>query len=121
MSSSAAVVWKVQLLALLFSLSLSWNLLFQESLRIRLIEHAEVRNFANRRCTRRSPDVTVVWLLFVLSCVANSAWLILFHYEPFLLTIVAIVTLLLLLIAICLCLDIGNSVVPRAARWLINI
>ena len=38
--------------------------------------------------------------LFVLSCIANIAWLFFWHYEQFILTIFAMLALLLLLIAI---------------------
>jgi len=41
-----------------------------------------------------------VGYLFVLSCLANAAWLFSWHYELFALTLIAMVALLLLLIAI---------------------
>jgi len=46
--------------------------------------------------------------LFALSSIANSAWLLAWHYEQFLLSVVFMVTLLLTLIAIYLRLDIGR-------------
>ena len=49
---------------------------------------------------RENPRLRRVGALFELSCVANVAWLFLWHYEVFALTVVAMVTLLLSLIAI---------------------
>jgi hypothetical protein len=62
-----------------------------------------------------------VGYLFALSCVANLAWIFLWHYEIFSLTIVAMVALLLLLIAIYLRLGIGRTSVPTAERWLVRV
>jgi tryptophan-rich sensory protein len=59
--------------------------------------------------------------LFVLSCIANSTWLFLFHYEYFPLTMVAMVLLLLLLIAIYLRLDIGKRKVSGGETWLTHV
>jgi benzodiazapine receptor len=59
--------------------------------------------------------------LFALSCVANIAWIFLWHYEIFLLTLVAMLALLLLLIAIYLRLDIGRDQVSTAEKWLVHV
>jgi benzodiazapine receptor len=59
--------------------------------------------------------------LFALSCVANITWLFLWHYELFLLTLVAMLALLLLLIAIYLRLDIGRAQVGGVERWLVDV
>jgi benzodiazapine receptor len=59
--------------------------------------------------------------LFALSCAANIAWIFLWHYEVFPLTLVAMLALLLLLIAIYLRLDIGRARVPAAEKWLVHI
>lgn len=59
--------------------------------------------------------------LFALSCVANSAWIFLWHYEFFELTLVAMFGLLLALIAIYLRLDMGHARVSTAERWLVHI
>jgi benzodiazapine receptor len=56
-----------------------------------------------------------------LSCVANIAWLFLWHYEVFPLTLVAMLSLLLLLIAIYLRLGIGRARVPTAEKWLVHV
>jgi benzodiazapine receptor len=60
-------------------------------------------------------------LLYALSGVANIAWLFLWHYEVFELTIVVMVALLLLLIAIYLRLGIGRSRVSAAETWLVRV
>ena len=43
---------------------------------------------------RDNPRLARVGYLFVLSCVANTAWLFLWHYEQFAWTILAMLTLL---------------------------
>jgi len=59
--------------------------------------------------------------LFVLSCIANIAWLFLWHYERFVWTVVAMFSLLGLLIAIYLRLEIGRAVVPASEKWFVQI
>jgi benzodiazapine receptor len=59
--------------------------------------------------------------LFALSCLANVAWLVLWHYEVFPLTLVAMLTLLLVLIAIYLKLGIGHVRVSAAEKWLVHV
>ncbi len=70
---------------------------------------------------RDNPRLRRVGYLFALSCVANVAWLLLWHYEVFSLTIVAMVALLVLLIAIYLRLGIGRDAIPPAERWLVRL
>jgi len=70
---------------------------------------------------RDNPRLQRIGYLFALSCLANIAWLFLWHYEIFLLTLVAMVALLLLLVAIYLRLDINRVRVNRAERWLVHI
>jgi len=70
---------------------------------------------------RENPRLRRVGYLFAVSCVANVAWLFLWHYERFLLTVVAMVTLLLSLIGIYLRLGIGRVRVPAAERWLVRV
>jgi hypothetical protein len=70
---------------------------------------------------RENPSLRRVGYLYALSCLANVAWLFLWHYEFFELTLVAMVALLLLLIAIYLCLEIGRSRVSTAETWLVRI
>jgi hypothetical protein len=70
---------------------------------------------------RENPRLRRIGYLFALSSVANLAWLFLWHYEYFRLTIVAMVALLLLLIAIYLRLGIGHTRVSPAERWLVRL
>jgi benzodiazapine receptor len=70
---------------------------------------------------RDNPRLRRIGALFVLSCGANIAWLFLWHYEVFLLTLVAMITLLLSLIAIYLRLEIGRAQVSAAERWLVQV
>jgi tryptophan-rich sensory protein len=70
---------------------------------------------------RENQRLRHIGYVFVLSCIANSAWLFLFHYEYFLLTMVAMVLLLLLLIAIYLRLDAGRINLSGVEKWLTHI
>jgi len=70
---------------------------------------------------RDNPRLRRIGYLFALSCVANVAWLFLWHYEVFSLTIIAMIALLLLLIAIYLRLGIGRTTVPAAEAWLVRL
>ena len=70
---------------------------------------------------RENPRLRRTGWLYVLSCVANAAWLFLWHYEYFALTIVAMVALLLLLIAIYLRLGTGRTRVSTAEAWLVRV
>ena len=58
---------------------------------------------------------------FVLSCLANGIWILLWHYEFFALTVVVMLILLISLIAIYLRLDIGRVQVTTAEKWLVDI
>jgi benzodiazapine receptor len=70
---------------------------------------------------RENPHLRRIGYLFALSCVANSAWIFLWHYEFFELTLVAMFGLLLSLIAVYLRLDIGRARVSTAEKWLVHI
>jgi len=70
---------------------------------------------------RDNPRLRGIGYLFALSCLANIAWLFLWHYEIFPLTLVAMFALLLLLIAIYLRLGIGRAQVPAAEKWLVHV
>ncbi len=70
---------------------------------------------------RDNPRLARIGMLFAASSVANIAWIFLWHYERFELTLVAMVALLLTLIAIYLRLEIGRSRVPAAERWLLQL
>ena len=70
---------------------------------------------------RDNPRLRSIGYLFALSCLANIAWLFLWHYELFPLTLGAMLALLLLLIAIYLRLGIGRARVPLAEKWLVRV
>jgi len=70
---------------------------------------------------RTNPRLQRLSSLFPLSCLANIAWLFLWHYEYFIATLVAMTTLLLSLIGIYLHLNIGRADVPKAEKWLVHI
>ena len=68
-----------------------------------------------------NPRLKRIGYLFVLSSLANIAWIFLWHYEQFPLTLVAMLTLLASLIVIYLRLEIGRAKAPPAERWLVQI
>jgi len=58
---------------------------------------------------------------FVWSSVANIAWIFLWHYEVFPLTLIAMLVILACLIIIYLRLEIGRSAASTAERWFVRI
>lgn len=62
-----------------------------------------------------------IFPLFVLSCLANMAWLFAWHYEQFLLTVLIMLVLLASLIGIYLRLDIGRTRVRAVERWCVDV
>jgi benzodiazapine receptor len=70
---------------------------------------------------RENPRLLRMGYLFALSCAANIAWLFLWHYEQFALTLVAMFALLGLLIAIYLVLGIGKTSVSNGEKWLVRL
>jgi benzodiazapine receptor len=70
---------------------------------------------------RENPRLRRIGWLYVLSCAANIAWLFLWHYEVFELTIVAMGALLVLLIAIYLSLGTGRTPASVAETWLARV
>jgi hypothetical protein len=70
---------------------------------------------------RENPRLRRIGYLYALGCVANIAWLFLWHYEFFVWTLVAMVALLLSLIAIYLRVGIGRTRVPAAETWLVRV
>jgi len=69
---------------------------------------------------RENPRLRKIGYWFVASCAANSAWIFLWHYQIFPLTIVAMLCLLASLILIYLNLDINRQKVAQAERWLVD-
>jgi len=70
---------------------------------------------------RENPRLRRTGYLFVLSCIANSAWIFFWHYELFPLTVVAMLVLLVTLIAIYLMLGTGRTSAPPLERWLVRV
>jgi hypothetical protein len=70
---------------------------------------------------RENPRLRRVGYLFLLSCLANVAWLFLWHYEVFEFTLVAMLVLLFSLIAIYLRLEIGLESVTSGEKWAVQI
>jgi uncharacterized membrane protein (UPF0136 family) len=70
---------------------------------------------------RTNPRLAAVGGLFVLSCVANIAWLFFWHYEQFNLTLPAMLVILGCLIAIYLRLGIGRTQVGAAEKWCVRV
>jgi len=69
---------------------------------------------------RRNPRLQSIGWLFVLSSVANIAWIFLWQYNIFAATLVAMFTLVGALIAIYLQLRIGLVRAPFIEQWLVN-
>lgn len=57
----------------------------------------------------------------LISSAANSIWIFLWHYEQFFLTLIFMLILLVSLIATYLRLEIGQSEVPAAEKWLVRV
>lgn len=70
---------------------------------------------------RDNPRLRRIGYLFVVSGLANMAWLFLWHYEYFVLTVLVMLILLLSLIALYLRLAIGKVRVPTLERWCVDI
>ncbi|MGQ9502008.1 MAG: tryptophan-rich sensory protein [Anaerolineae bacterium] len=70
---------------------------------------------------RNNPRLERIGLPFVLSCLANIVWLFLWHYEYFLLTLVAMFGLLLCLITIYVRIGVGQVTVPAVERYLVHL
>lgn len=68
-----------------------------------------------------SPSLRGIAPLFVLSSAANIAWIFLWHYEFFYLTVLAMLVLLGVLITIYRRLNIGRSRVSGAEKWLVHV
>ena len=58
---------------------------------------------------------------FTIASLANIAWIFLWHYEQFPLTLVAMLTLLVSLIVTYLRLDISRAKVTTAERWTVDV
>ena len=70
---------------------------------------------------RQNPRLRAVGWAVVLGGLANSAWIFLWHYEQFPLTLIAMLTLLISLIVTYLRLGIGRTAVPAAEKWAVRL
>lgn len=70
---------------------------------------------------RENPRLRAMGWWVTLSGVANSAWIFLWHYEQFPLTLIAMLTLLVTLIVTYLRLDTGRSAVSTLETWMARL
>jgi hypothetical protein len=70
---------------------------------------------------RDNPRLRITGWWVVLGGLANIAWIFLWHYEIFPLTILAMLVLLASLIIVYLRLGIGRTDVPKTETWLVRI
>jgi hypothetical protein len=62
----------------------------------------------------------ISWL-FILSCVANSAWIFAWHYQQVGLSLIIMIILLITLIALYLRLDVGRAAVPLQEKLCVHL
>ncbi len=67
------------------------------------------------------PGLRSIGYWFALSCLANMSWLFLWHYERFVLTMIAMLVLLASLIIIYLRLSIGRVKTAPLEKWCIHV
>ena len=70
---------------------------------------------------RENPRLRRIGWWYALGCLANSAWIFLWHYEVFPLTIVAMLLLLASLLAVYLRLGVGREQVGAAEMWAAHV
>jgi hypothetical protein len=70
---------------------------------------------------RANPRLRRIGYLFALSCVANSAWIFVWHYELFPWSLVIMIAILITLIGIYLRLEIGRVQVSKAEKWFVHV
>ncbi len=70
---------------------------------------------------RTNPRLRATGWWVVLSGVANSVWIFLWHYEQFPLTLLVMLVLLVSLIAVYLKLGTGRTAAPAGERWFVRL
>jgi translocator protein len=70
---------------------------------------------------RQNPRLRAIAFPFILSCLANTTWLFLWHYNRFTLTQAAMVTLLLALILIYRRLAAGRPAASTIEKWAVHL
>ena len=68
-----------------------------------------------------NPSLQRIGYWFAVSCLANSVWIFLWHYEVFVATIAVMLLLLASLIVIYLRAGIGRTPASAAVKWLVHI
>lgn len=63
---------------------------------------------------------TIGWL-FLISCIANARWIVVWHNQVVWLSLVIMLVILSMLIGIYLLLDIGGKPVNKTEKWLVHI
>jgi len=76
--------------------------------------------YQSRPAQRENARLRAIDWPFILSCGANIAWLVLWHYEQFVPTVLMMLILLACLIVIYLRLGIGQTPVSNQERWLVH-
>ncbi len=77
--------------------------------------------FQARPRQRQHPVLLRLAPWFIASCLVNSLWIVLWHYQLLAASVAAMLALLATLIASYLTLDIGRSAAPAAERWLAHL
>jgi hypothetical protein len=70
---------------------------------------------------RENPRLRQTGWWFVLSCAANSSWLLVWHYGYFAASVLVMLTLLISLIVIYLRLGVGRVAVSPGERWFVHL
>ena len=70
---------------------------------------------------RANPRLRSIGYLYALSCLANSVWIFMWHFNHFTVSVLVMLVLLVSLLAIYLRLDIGRAAEHRAERWCVDI
>jgi len=70
---------------------------------------------------RTNPRLRSIGDLFALGCLANAAWIFLWHYNYITLTVIAMLVLLASLLSIYRRLGIGQATVRAVERWCVDI
>ncbi len=70
---------------------------------------------------QENPRLRRVGYWFVLSNIANTFWIFLWHYQLFPLTLIAMLTVLTSLLIVYQRLEIGQQIVNGGQRWLVNV
>ena len=69
---------------------------------------------------RTNPLLRKIGYGFVVSCIANITWILLFHYDQYGLSVLAMLTLLVTLITIYTRIGVGVTAVKAATRWWVH-